>query len=109
MAVALSARSMRANLPAAGRGWEENDALGVARDLAEGPHELRLAAAAGPGRGHRGPHALVELGPEGLDQLALLRGDLGIALGQQDLAVAGLHAQELHAPPIMTKPTGQEP
>src|SRR3954469_9934065 len=103
MAVALRARSMDATLPAAGRRWKENDALGIARDLVEGPHELRLTASPRVRRRHRGPQPLLELGPEGLDELALLLGDLGVAFGEQDLAVAGLHAQELHESLIMAK------
>src|SRR3954471_14866225 len=97
MSVALRARSMDATLPAAGRRWEENDALGVARDLVEGSHELRLTASPRVRRRHGGPQSLLELGPERLDQLALLLGDLRIAFGEQDLAVTGLHAEELHA------------
>src|SRR5438046_2831505 len=43
------------------------------------------------------------LRPERRDELALFGGDLGIAFGEQDLAVTGLHAQELHRLAIMTK------
>src|SRR4051794_26578537 len=96
MAVALSARSMAGKLPAAGGGREEDDALGIARDLVEGPHQRGLAAPPRARRRDRGPQALVELGPESLDQLAFLGGDLRIAFGEKDLAMAGLHAQELH-------------
>src|SRR4051794_8029405 len=103
MAGAQRARSMKATLPAAGRGREEDDAIGVARNLVEPPHELGLAPSPGARGGHGGPHPLVELGPEGLDELALLLGDLGVAFGEQDLAVAGLHAQELHESLIMAK------
>ena len=96
MAVALSARSIDAKLPPAGGRREEDDALGVARDLREGAHELCLAAPARPGGRHRRPHPLVELRPEGLDELALLVGDLGVALGEEHLAVTRFHAQQLH-------------
>ena len=47
------------------------------------------------GGGHGGPHPLVELLPEGLDQPLLLLAHARIALCEQDLPVTGLHAQEL--------------
>src|SRR5262249_40040205 len=44
----------------------EDDALGVGRDLGEVGYEHRLTAAAALlGDRHAGPHALVELAPEG--------------------------------------------
>src|SRR5918999_608416 len=59
-------------------------------------HELRLApAAAAVGRGNRGPHAVVELAAELLDQALLLLADPRVALGEEDLPVTWLHAQEL--------------
>src|SRR3954452_22027119 len=104
MAVALSASSMELTLPAAGRRREEDDALGVARDLLEGPHERRFAPSPRRRGRDRGRESLGELGAERLDELALLGGDLGIALGEQDLAMTGLHTQELHRGlAIMTK------
>src|SRR3954471_17674802 len=98
IAVALSARSMWMTLPAARGGREEDDALGVAGDLRERAHQRRLAAPRVRRGRHRSPQSLVELGAEGLDELALFGGDLGIALGEQDLAMTGLHAQQLHLP-----------
>src|SRR4051812_26095386 len=67
MAVALSATAMRAR-SAAGRAGEEDHPVGVAGDVLEPVHELRLAAAAAGGRGHRGPHPVVELPAELLDE-----------------------------------------
>src|SRR3954454_13389830 len=102
IAVALRASSIGATLPAARGLREEDDAVGVARDLVERAHELGLPAPPGPVERHRGPEALVELLAEGLDQGALVLGALDVALGEQDLAMAGLHAQQLHRA-IMTK------
>src|SRR3954468_2938586 len=99
IAVALRASSTvrsRGGSGAAGGAGEEDHALGVAWDLVEGLDHLGLAAAGGAGERYRGPHAEVELGAERLDELALLLGDLGVALGDEHLAVAWLHAQELH-------------
>src|SRR3954469_26062345 len=107
IAVALRASSMAATLPAARGLREEDDAVGVARDLVERAHELGFAAAPGPVERHRGPEPLVELLTEGLDQRALLLGDLHVAFGEQHLAMAGLHAQQLHRS-IMTKGPGPE-
>ena len=84
-------------MTAAGRAREEDHAVGVAGDVLEVLDHLRLAPAGLAGERDRGPHAQVELGAEGLDELALLLADLGIALGDENLTVAGLHAEELHA------------
>ena len=46
--------------------------------------------------GHGGPHALVELAAELLDEALLVLGDLEVALGDQLLAMPRAHAQELH-------------
>ena len=44
---------------------------------------------------HGGPHALVELAAELLHEALLVLLDARVALGEQNLAVSGLHAQEL--------------
>src|SRR3712207_5633520 len=102
IAVTLRARTIVGALPAARGAREEDDAVRVAGDVLERLDHLGLAAARLPGERHGRPHAGVELRTEGLDELALLLGDLGIALGDEHLAVARLHAQELH-PAIMAK------
>ena len=81
----------------AGRAREEDHALGVARDVGEVAHHPRLAPAARGRRRHRRPHAELELAPELLDEPLLVLAHARIALGEQDLAVPGLHAQEPHA------------
>src|SRR4051794_16717295 len=99
MAVALRASSMAwgsTRSAPAGRAREEDDAFGVARDLVEGLHHLRLPAPAARLGGHGRPHALVELLAEGRDESFFVLGDLQVAFSEQDLAVPGLHAQELH-------------
>src|SRR3954471_11749639 len=99
MAVALRARTIAlpSGSAAAGRAREEDDSLGVARDLVERLDHLRLAPAVARRHRHRSPHALLELLAERLDEKLLVGGDLDVALGQQDLSVTGLHAQELHS------------
>ena len=52
-------------------------------------------ARAGLGRGHRGPHPLVELAAELLDQALLVLAHARVALGEEDLPMTRLHAQEL--------------
>src|SRR4029077_18066205 len=86
-----------ASLAAAGGPREEDHALGVARHLGEAARQLGgpLCPAA---QRHRGPHAGVELVAELLDQTLLVLAHLDVALGDQHLAVPGLHAQELHVP-----------
>ena len=44
----------------------------------------------------RGPHALVELRAERVDERLVLLGHLDVALGDEHLAVPGLHPQEPH-------------
>src|SRR3954452_5603963 len=95
MQVAQSASSTAGcpSLPrAAGRAGEEDHPLGVARDLVERLDHERLAAPVVGGLGDGGPQALVQLAAEGLDELALVLGNLDVALGHQHLAVSGLHA-----------------
>ncbi len=98
MSVALRARSMGdgRGSAAAGCAGEEDDAVRVARNLVEGLDHLGLAATRRTRERDSGPEAGVELCAEGVDQLALLLTDLGIAFGDEDLAVARLHAEELH-------------
>src|SRR4051812_16284833 len=81
---------------AAGGAREEDDAIGVARDLVEGLDHPCLAPPPAGGGGHRGPHALVELATELVDEPLLLAGHAHVALGKKDLAVSRLHAQEPH-------------
>src|SRR3954469_25251033 len=80
----------------AGRSREEDDALGVARYLLEGLDHLRLAASGGRTARHGGPETLVELPAELLHQTLLVFGHADVALRDEDLSVARLHAQELH-------------
>src|SRR6202035_4683402 len=85
----------------AGGAREEDDTLGVARHLGEALHELGLAAAARRFGGDSRPHPGIQLAAEGLDQLALLLRHLHVAPGEDDLAITGLHAEELHRVRIM--------
>ena len=62
---------------------------------------ILLAAAVVGGRRHGGPHALVELAPELVDQRLLVLRDLRIALGDELLAEAWTHAEELHRRPTI--------
>src|SRR4051794_40306697 len=100
--MAMEASSMRDPYPgppisgAAGRAREEDDALGVARDLVERLDHLRLAPATSRAARHGGPEALVELAAELLHEALLLLGHVDVALRDENLTVPGLHAQELH-------------
>src|SRR5205823_6624565 len=81
---------------AAGGAREEDDAVGVRRDLPVALHEHGLAdAGAGLGGGDGRPHPLVELAAELLDQALLVLAHARIALGEEDLPMTRLHAQEL--------------
>src|SRR5947209_14344354 len=80
---------------AAGRAREEDHALGVTGYVLEGLDDLCLPAAGGARR-HGRPHTLVELAPELVDQRLLVLLHLDVALGEQDLAISGLHTQQLH-------------
>src|SRR3954468_7938134 len=94
--VALRASSIVVRRSAAARGArEEDDPLGVARDLVEGLDHASLAAPSGGLRWHSGPHPLVELLAERRDETFLVLADLGVPLGEQDLAVSGRHPQQL--------------
>src|SRR5689334_18077087 len=102
MAVATSAATIGGALRRApGGAREEDDPVGVARDLVEGLDHRGLAATGAPGDRHGGPHAGVELPAELLDQRQFLGGDLDVSLGDQLLAVPRSHPQELHSTPIM--------
>src|SRR5829696_1748982 len=81
---------------AAGGAREEDDAIGGAWDVLERTDHLGLAAARLGLHRDRGPHPLVELAAELRDEPLLVLGQLDVALGDQLLAVAGAHAQELH-------------
>ena len=75
---------------------KEDHALRLDRNVAEVLDELRLATpAAGVRRRDRRPHALVELAPELLDEALLVLLHARIALGEENLTMTGLHAQEL--------------
>src|SRR5215217_3517847 len=96
-ASARSASSISGAWSAAGGAREEDHALGLGRDLGVLLHHLRLTpAAAGVRDRDRGPHALVKLATELLDEALLVLLHAGIALGEENLTVPGLHAQELH-------------
>src|SRR4051794_34139038 len=78
------------------RAREEDDPAGVARDVLERAHHLGLPAAAHGLHRDRRPHPLLELAPELRDQPLLVLLELDVSLGDQLLAVARTHAQELH-------------
>src|SRR3954468_1025683 len=97
----ITARSLPPRSPeltrAAGGAREEDDAVGRARDVLEGPDHLRLAPARlGLDRDGR-PHALLELVAELGHEALLVAGHLDVALGDQLLAVSRAPPQELHA------------
>src|SRR3954470_20104326 len=85
---------------------EEDDPAGGARDVLERPHHLGLSPAALGLHRDRGPHPLLELAAELLDEHLLVLADLDVALGDQLLAISRTHAQELHAR-IMSRPPRQ--
>src|SRR3954447_18060950 len=95
IAVAESA-TITPSLRPAGGPREEDHAAGVARDLVERADHLRLAPPVGPGGRHGRPHSVVELAAELLDERLLLLRDLEVAFGDELLAEAGTHAEELH-------------
>src|SRR4029453_8655086 len=78
------------------RAWEEDDALGVARDVVERLDHARLAPPGSTPLGDGGPHALIELAAELADQQLLLFGHLDVPFGDEHLTVAALHAKEPH-------------
>jgi len=78
------------------RGREEDDALGVCGDLVEVADHHRAAPSGGLGRRHRRPHPQVELAAKLLHQPLVIVIELGIALGEQHVAVPGLHPDQLH-------------
>src|SRR3954469_10240069 len=87
----------RPALPGAARSArEEDDAAGVPRDLLDRAPHLRLPPAGLGDRRHRRPHAVVQLAAEELDEALLVLGDIDVALGDQLLAGARSHAEELH-------------
>src|SRR2546430_835831 len=94
--VAQRASSMRSRLGSAGGPWEEDHAVGVTRYLVEALDHSRFAPAAWSALGNRRPHPEVELPAELLDQPLLVLWGLDVALGDERLAVARLHAEEPH-------------
>src|SRR4051812_977931 len=93
---------------AAGGAREEDHPGGLARDVLERVDHLGLAPPGRRGHGDRGPHALVELAAELLDEPALVLADVEVALGDQLLAVTRPHAEELHGRDYVTR-TGPGP
>src|SRR5215213_4201241 len=91
IAEAMSAAVTERLLRAARRAREEDDAVGVPRDLAEVLDHRRLAAAVARGDGNGGPHPRVELAPELVDEALLVGGDLEVTFGDQLFAVARPH------------------
>src|SRR3954454_14720300 len=87
--------------PAGGAG-EEDHTVGLTRDLLEGADELGLTAPRLALHRNRRPHPLLELSADPREQPLLVLADPDVPLGDQLLAVAGTHAQELH-PPIMSR------
>src|SRR3954451_327144 len=84
---------------AARRAREEDNSLGVARDVGEVVHHDRLTPARRALRDrHRGPHARLELVSKFLDETLLVLGQLRIALREHHLALAWHQPQELHRP-----------
>ena len=69
-----------------------------------------IAASRWPALGGRDrrPHAEVELAAKLGDQALLVLGELGIALGEQDVAMTGLHPHELHMQRLCLRP-GRRP
>src|SRR5918996_2606613 len=100
--MAMAASSIRTVVPAtagsgaACRAREEDDSVGVARDLLERLDHACLASPHGGALGDGGPHALIELAAELLDEQLLLLGHLDVPFGDQHLTVSGLHAKEPH-------------
>src|SRR4051812_14992167 len=81
---------------AAGRTREEDHALCLAWNLRVVLHHERLATTRRRiFRRHCGPHSLVELARELLHEELFLLADLGVTLGEQNLAKPGLHAEQL--------------
>src|SRR4051794_21873835 len=97
---ARRARSIGARAPggsAAGRTREEDHALCLAWHFRVVLHHDRLATTRGRvDCRNGGPHPLVELAAEFLDEGFVLLTDTRVALSEEDLSVAGLHAQQLH-------------
>src|SRR3954447_22105617 len=75
---------------------EEDDPAGGARNVLERPHHLGLPPAALRLHRNRGPHPLLELALELLDEHLLVLADLDVALGDQLLTISGTHAQNLN-------------
>src|SRR4051812_19335040 len=83
---------------AARRAWEEDHAVGLGGNLGVGlDHPCLAPPILGSGLRHGGPHALVELAVELLDQALLVLLHARIALGQEDFAMTRLHTEELHS------------
>src|ERR1700727_2609881 len=104
IAVATSARTI-SGLTAAGRAREEDHALGIARHVLEALDHLCLTPTVLDGR-HRCPEPFLELQAKLLDQAQLVRGQLHVALRDQNLAVTRSHPQKLH-PGIMSRLTAR--
>src|SRR3954470_18742128 len=88
---------------------EEDDPAGGARDVLERPHHLGLSPAAFGLHRNGGPHPLLQLALELLDEHLLVLADLDVALGDQLLAIPRTHAQELHARHYVTRAAPADP
>src|SRR4051794_6837135 len=108
IAVAASATVMpRGSAGAAGGPREEDHAIRGLRDLLERRDHLGLAPAGLGLDRNCGPHPLLELAPELLHEALLVLGDVDVAFGDELLAVARPHPQELHGaimPEVLQRP-----
>src|SRR5918994_1298511 len=94
---------------ASGRRRKEDHALGVPGPLEKVADHGRSPSPAVLGSGNRRPHPLIELAAELLDQPFLLFGHLRIPLGEQDVSMTGLEAEQLHGPDYASGATAQRP
>src|SRR4051812_29335180 len=101
-ATATSARARRASSTstesAAGRSREEDHPVGLSWNLGVLLHHPRLTTPVLVGRDRHGsPHAVVELAPELGHETLLVIPQPRVALGEEDLAMARLHSEELQS------------
>lgn len=84
-------------LPAAGRPRKENHTVGVSRYVLEAGHHASLPPTRVIRERNRGPQPGVQLPAKLLDQALFILAVFNVTLGDQHLAVSGLHSQEAHA------------